>query len=255
MIITTILPVSRPQYLDRVLESLANQTLKPQNLLVIYDGPEGRFIDVRNKVAELNIDNRLCVQSDNPRLAFSIPDRRRHIVNIHNHAKELVENTDWVFCVEDDGVLPPNALLDLVGVVNDHKDTGIVTGVELGRWGVPYVGAWIVDNINDVQNVESVENKTSCTTLEEIDACGLYCALVRADGYKQHNFFTSNGLGPDVNLGLYLRQQGFKNYINWGVHVTHLTSSLGVEIEIPATDTSRRVKLKLLSENTWQSYR
>lgn len=253
MKITTILPVSRISYLDRVLESLQNQTHKPQNLIVIFDGREPDFLKVRNKVVQLDFENILCVQSINKMPAFSIHERRWHIVRIHNQARELIGDADWIFSIEDDGVLPPDALERLIKVVNEKEDVGMVTGVELGRWGVPYVGAWRVDDVFETKQITSLESHASETPfVEELDGCGLYCALIRADKYKEHTFDTRNGLGPDVNLGLFLRQQGLKNYIDWGIHLTHLTNQAGVEKEIHATDQSRVVSLTLLYGSTWK---
>ena len=256
MQITAILPISRTKYLDRVITSLINQTYKPHSLLVVYDGPDSDYLAVRNKIVGLDFAQVLCVQSNNKSVAFSIPDRRRHIVSIHNQLRGLIGDADWVFSIEDDGVLQPDSLDRLVNVAQYHQDAGMVTGVELGRWGVPYVGAWVVDDMNDVQVITSIENKTLQAlpfAVQEIDACGLYCALIRADYYKQHEFFTDNGLGPDVNLGLFLRQNGFKNYIDWGVSVTHLTDRDGDEIEIHATSSAKVVRLTRLSGDRWQS--
>lgn len=255
MKIITILPVSRINLLDRVLESLINQTYKPENLLVVYDGPKDKFVHVRNMVAELNLTSVLCVQSNNISCALSIPDRRKNIANIHNQIRGLINDAEWIFSIEDDGILTPDALSRLVDVTNTKDNVGMVTGVELGRWGVPYVGAWVVDDIENVTTVTSVENKTLQipTAIEEIDACGLYCALIRAEYYKQHIFIANNGLGADVNLGIFLRQQGLKNYIDWGIPITHITNNNGIDIEIPATGISRVVKLRLLSGNIWQA--
>lgn len=250
--ITTVLPVSRTLYLDRVLDSLVNQTHKPQNLIVIFDGKDNDYLDVRNKIVQLKFDNILCIKSNNGRVAFNIAERRIHIANIHNQAKELIGDADLVFSVEDDGILPLDALARLIKNVNEYDNVGMITGVELGRWGVPYVGAWNVDDIFNVSKTTSLENHAPSEMIQEIDACGLYCALIRADKYKEHTFFTNNGLGPDVNLGVFLRQQGFKNYINWAVPVTHLTTKGTHIIELPATGNSRVVELKLLSGRTWK---
>lgn len=250
--ITTILPVSRITYLDRVLESLLNQTIEIESLIVVFDGSEKDFVYVRNKVAELYIENKVCVAIQNERQAHTIAERRWHIVRIHNQIRYIVADCDWVFSVEDDGILPENALEELLKVAEAHSDVGMVTGVELGRWGIPYVGAWRVDDINEPQIVTSLESKVNQPIVEEIDGCGLYCALIRADEYKKHTFDTRNGLGPDVNLGLYLRQQGYKNYINWMIPVTHLTSRMNHEMEIPATDNARIVTLRLARNGVWQ---
>lgn len=251
MQITTILPVSRVEYLDRILDSLLKQTLKSQSLIVIFDGTDEQYIDVRNKIVGLPFNQVLCLKSNNLRPAFAISERREHIANIHNQFRNMIGDADWVFSIEDDGILPPDALQRLIWVAEARPEAGIITGVELGRWGVPYVGAWRVDNIFDTKMVTSMENHVGQDYVDEIDACGLYCALIRADKYKEHEFDAKNGLGPDVNLALYLRQSGYKNYIAWAIPVTHLTNRNGLEMEIPATDYSQLVTLSLLGNNTW----
>lgn len=252
MKITTILPVSRIKYLDRILESLLNQTVKTKNLIVVFDGPDSEFIQVRNRIMELDIENRICVPTAYTRQAFSIAERRWHIVTIHNQIREILGECDWVFSIEDDGILPPDALEQLIEGSKLYDNVGMITGVELGRWGIPYVGAWRVDDVFSPTTITSLENRTNDPIAEEIDGCGLYCALIRADMYKEHKFDASNGLGPDVNLGLFLRQNGYKNYINWSVPVTHLGVQFNQEVEIPATSEARIIKLTLSHSNAWR---
>jgi glycosyltransferase involved in cell wall biosynthesis len=249
--ITTVLPVSRTTYLEQVIYSLVNQTYKPDNLIVVFDGPQNEYLEVRNKVVALPF-NVLCVPSNNETVAQSIPDRRRNIVNVHNQIRNLVNDCDLVWSIEDDGIIPLDALSKLASDINTLPNAGLVTGVELGRWGTPYVGAWVVDDVNYTTQISSLENRSLEGGHEPIDASGLYCALVRAELYKTHNFFTQNGLGPDVNLGLSIRQQGFNNYIDWSIHLTHLTHRGGEHREVNATDPSKVVTLTLLHGNTWQ---
>lgn len=254
MKITAILPVSRIKYLDRVLASLVNQTHKPNNLLVIYEGHESGFLEVRNRVIDLDFEQVRCIPSVNLKVADNTADRRTNISRIHNQIRDLIDDSDWLFSIEDDGILPPDALKKLVKTAK-KQNVGMVTGVELGRWGIPYVGAWVVDNIAEIKVIQTLENKSDTKDIDKIDACGLYCGLIRADIYKQHTFFAYNGLGPDVNLGLYLRSLGYENYIDWSVHVTHLGEIDGEDVEIAPTDSSRVVKLTHLYGSTWQSSR
>lgn len=247
--ITAILPVSRVGYLDRVLESLKNQTSKIDRLIVVVDSDED-FTEVRNKVIGQPYDRVLCVRSNNTRPAFAIAERRQHIANIHNQLRDLID-TDWVFSVEDDGVLPPDALTKLIVDANELNNVGLVTGVELGRWGVPYVGIWFVDDVHEPKKIVSAENKSPQNLIEPIDGCGLYCTLIRSKLYKEHEFGTYNGLGPDVNFGLYCRQRRYTNHVDWSIGVTHLTNRHGVEMEIPATDLSQLVTLTLMGNKVW----
>ena len=248
--ITAVLPVSRTTYLEQVIYSLTNQTRKLDNLIVVFDGPPTGYVEVRNKIVELPF-NTLCVPSNNPFVAETILERRRNIANNHNQLRELVGDCDFVWSIEDDGIIPLDALSKLIRGFNTFPEAGLITGVELGRWGNPYVGAWTVDNITTPQQATSLTNKSLEGGYEEIDASGLYCALMRADLYKENNFFTQNGLGPDVNLGLAIRQKGFKNYIDWSIHLTHLTYDMNQYKEIHATDHSSVVVLTWAYGSTW----
>lgn len=258
MNIVTILPVSRIEFLDRVLESLLNQSYKPHtSLLVVVDGGTELFVRVHNKVAQIGLEDVLCVQSNNPGDApmSTIPQRRQRISNIHNQIRGLLsEDAEWIFSIEDDGILPINALSWLVNDAQNYPAMGMVTGVELGRWGVPYVGAWKADDIMNPQRIVSMESRVGQSLVEEIDACGLYCSLIRADLYKQHEFGADNGLGPDINLALELRQLGYKNYIDWFVPVTHVTNRSGKILEIPADTQSKIVTLTpLQNSKSWHA--
>lgn len=243
--------MSRIQFLDQVLTSLEKQSFKGVlSLLVVVDGDEDLFVRVRNKVATARLSDALCVQSEDFRGgATTIPQRRWHISALHNQIRKLVhDDVDWIFSIEDDGILPVNALSWLVHDIQAYPDVGLVTGVELGRWGTPYVGAWKVDDTVNPQQIKSIESKVNVGKVEEIDACGLYCALIRADLYKQHEFNSKNGLGPDINLALEIKNCGFKNYIDWHIPVTHLTIKDNEVLQIPADSQSYQVTLTPLGD-------
>lgn len=253
MKILTILPVSRLQYLDRVLESLVNQSYEElTSLLVVVDGDNELYIKVHNRLASLPMNNVLCVRSDSyVGAAVTIPQRRQHISSIHNQIRGLIgEDIEWIFSIEDDGILPPNALSWLVNDAQTYPNVGLVTGVELGRWGVPYVGAWQMDDLLNPKKVTSLISKVGSSDVDEIDACGLYCALIRSDLYKLHQFNSENGLGPDINLALDLRKCGFQNYIDWFVPVLHLTEKNGKTLELPAENHSVVVTLTPMGDST-----
>jgi hypothetical protein len=61
---------------------------------------------------------------------------------------------------------------------------------------------------------------------EEIDAGGLYAAITRFRHYVEHEFqpYESCAFGPDIEWGLELRRQGYRNYLDWTASVEHLRS-------------------------------
>jgi hypothetical protein len=56
-----------------------------------------------------------------------------------------------------------------------------IEGVELGRWGVPYVGAWRADDVYEPTKFESAMPQEGPTagSVEEIDAGGSTATSLR----------------------------------------------------------------------------
>jgi hypothetical protein len=262
--ITIILLVSRDDFLDKVITSieLLECNRDETNLLCIVDGEDSLFVKARNMVNDTKFKERLTVRLDIDERPsnYNIPKRRIHITAAHNQARELVnDKQQYVLLVEDDTTFGIYTLKRLLSVANRHSAAGLVQGAELGRWGVPYVGAWLADDIYDTTVLSSVDNIYEINTEAEptkIDAGGMYCTLVRADLYKQHEFHCNNGLGPDVNLGLSLRRLGYQNFLVWQVPCTHYYKELGKELNIHPRDKSRNVVLTKVNDTKWrESYK
>ncbi len=255
---TIVLLVSRPEFLTRVLSAIELLECSPTqtNILCIVDGPPSLFIRTRNLVQDMKFKNRLTVASPHktsaPRL--DIQARRRRIADAHNLARTLIGHEHgYVFSVEDDTLVPRLALKKLLDVAGQHRAFGMAEGVEVGRWGVKYIGGWRVNDIYDVKEIRSVDVMPMTTGVEEIDAGGLYCALIRADLYKLHEFSSRNGLGPDVNMGLELRQLGFQNFIHWGIHCTHFNMQGGLETQVIPDESAQVVTLSKIDDNKWRT--
>jgi hypothetical protein len=239
---TIILPISREQHLLRVFASLEllECARERTSLLVYVDGEPELYLIARNLVEQSKFSERLCVQGDipGPRKEFSINTRRRRIAAIHNEIRKLIKPCDYVFLIEDDGVLPPDALSRLVADYQAHPYAGFIEGVELGRWGIPHVGAWQADDVYDMKRLESAMPARSellndagraigavpDKVVEEIDAGGLYACLTRYRQYVDHEFQPYEGcaFGPDIEWSIWLRQQGYLNYLDWSVPIEHL---------------------------------
>jgi hypothetical protein len=238
---TVILPVSREQHLLRVFASLELLECNRErtSLLAFVDGEADLFLKARNLVEQSKFAQRLCIQGNIPgqRQEFSINTRRRRIAAIHNEVRMLIKPCEYVFLIEDDGILGPDALSRLLADYLAHPYAGFIEGVELGRWGIPHVGAWRADDVYDMKRLESAMparpellndagraiGRVPDHMVEEIDAGGLYACLTRYRHYVDHEFrpYQNCTFGPDVDWGIALRQQGYKNYLDWSVAIEH----------------------------------
>jgi hypothetical protein len=104
----------------------------------------------------------------------------------------------------------------------DNRHMGFIQGIEVGRWGVEYLGAWTVD---DVYNPTYIKSTLLLDGIHEVDAGGFYCFMTQAEIYCNHEFkpFDNNDLGPDVDFGITLRQNGYLNYTDYSIKCLHLS--------------------------------
>lgn len=255
MTTTIILTVSRDDFLPEVISALEliDCDASYTNILCIVDGDAKLFTKVRNLIQNTKFNERLTVKFPDPKPVkkFDVVFRRKRIASIHRFAKDLVsELSQFVFLVEDDTIVPRNALNRLTTVVNNIPGCVMAEGVEVGRWGTPYIGAWQFDDIYEPTSVTSLAYKT--TGVEMIDAGGFYCSVFETKVYKEHNFELFESLGPDISMGLELRRQGFTNAIDWSVPCRHLNRKRKGEREIliPSEDTEQTT-LQRKSDKTW----
>jgi hypothetical protein len=207
------MPVSREQFLLKVFASLELLECDRERtgLLVYVDGDAELYLTAHNLAEQSKFAERHCVQGNIPgeRKEFSINTRRRRISAVHNATRKLINPCEYVFLIEDDGVLPPDALSRLLADYLAHPYAGFIEGVELGRWGIPHVGAWRADDVYDMKRLESAMPGSG---VEEIDAGGLYACLTRFRQYVEHEFQPYEGcaFGPDIEWGIALRRQGYQ---------------------------------------------
>lgn len=223
--ITILLPISRTTYLKPMFDCLDTlERPKDTELLIITDGDSALERAVDKRLDSISYPH-VRVLSFGNKAAENINDRRYRIAAIHNKTKHYIaEDCEYIFALEDDTVCPPDTLTKLLHGFNSVDNCAFIEGVELGRWNYPYIGAWKTDNVFEPNEFLSAMPSHG---IAEIDAGGLYCALIDADLYKMHNFQPfdtegKNGLSCDVNFGLYLRQQGYKCYIDHSIQCDHI---------------------------------
>lgn len=224
MVTTIILPVSRKDFLDQVFARLEFLKCDKENtnLLVYVDGDHPLYQKARNLTVNSKFKEKLCIYRSNGLASVSsISRRRQRISDIHNEIRAEIKNCDYVFLLEDDTLFGADTLKRLYKTMYHYQYAGFISGVQLGRWGYLHIGAWIVDDIYNTNEVTSVALGEG---VKKVDAAGLYCCLIKAENYLKHVFKPYEGiLGPDVDFGLALRKQGLENYINFDVKCDHLT--------------------------------
>lgn len=161
-------------------------------------------------------------QSDRPPLGeFDlVADRRARIIDVKRRSVELIGDSQYVFCLEDDTIAPPDAFSRLLEGFQD-KSVGLVSGIQVGRWKYRIIGGWLVEPLLDPTTVQTVP--FAGTGLQAVDGTGWYCYLTRTELYKAMDYHAdAECLGPDVCYGLDLRRAGHVVLLNWDVKCAHL---------------------------------
>lgn len=237
---TIILPVSRTDYLDRIFAQLEmlDCVREETNLFVYVDGNWPIFEKARNLTYNSKFADRQCVYRNRGLTGTSsFKRRRKRIADIHNEIREQVGHSEYAMLIEDDTLFPLFTLERFLSAMALNPYTGLISGVEIGRWGFAHIGAWEFD---DVYEPTRIISSPLTTGVREVDATGLYCCLTKMKNYKAYTFEPYDTiLGPDVAYGIYLRHFGLKNYIDYSVACTHMTKKGDLKMNIEPIDQVR----------------
>ncbi len=247
MYITILVTLSRPEAIDLVMDQLAVALEDPYDyeLVIAVDNRLIGLTDLNVSVRKL-FPNRFrhidIVSTKNPSpRKFNIPGRRDRISALHILAKGFIGSSDLVFCFEDDTVLPEHVVSKLVKtwewekLSSSHK-VGYLEGVQVGRWGTRYIGAW--DQLEDGVIVSKLPTGDP---VDLITGGGFYCFITPTELYKSAPFTWEEPMGPDFHYGVWLKAQGYSSFIDWGVQCGHVTNK---EVIYPnGTEVALKVKL------------
>ena len=237
--ITVFCPFTRAEYVNHFFDDLASTDLRPDttNLAFIIDiGEDSEGQEVGKKIYARIMDEMNRTNYRNFVIArnyehhvngANIPIRRKRIAEIHNQSKELISALDgeFVLGLEDDTVFTNLCVERLYRPFHNRLPEqgriGLVSAYEAGRWHNKIIGIWGFDNVNDP--------KVCWTELPgrdyaECDATGFYCYLTPVKLYLEHEYITeeTDPYGPDVRYGLWLRQNGYTNLVDWSQGCGHI---------------------------------
>lgn len=236
-IITIFCAFTRRWALELWLENLAGVEHDPAltNLCIIVDGDEGYIAQAFQALAK-NKGYRsfhVKINEDWHVNETKLAVRRMRVADIKTQSKDLVAKTDGdiILGFEDDTVFDQlQSFMPLYKPLDDPT-VGFVEGVQVGRWGANIVGVWEADNIDNPKEVKTMLPPTEDyegytvdgTKYQHITGGGFYGYATRRELYLQHEYYTSSGQpwGPDVNFGFWVRSQGYKCLVNWGIIFGH----------------------------------
>lgn len=215
-----VIPISRDRFFEQffaMLEKLECNRLRTQ-ILFYVDGDYRLFSKTQQRSNKLTFPFKQVIYRNKgiPNTG-SVKRRRQRIADIHNEIKQRVPACDYVFLVEDDTLLPPNALQKLLENFEYHPGVLFHSGIELGRWGFPIIGAW-----------KKIERKIVSLPWEGdltastwyANAAGFYCFLVKRESYINHEFKPFDTiLGPDVEFGM---SHHYLGMVDFSIQCAHL---------------------------------
>ena len=103
-------------------------------ILCIVDGNDELFLNTRNRVESLRFKERLTIQMPSSSVkTFNLKARRARIAELHNEYKKYIKDSEFVFGVEDDTLIPHNAISRLLDDYSLKPEAGLIEAVEVGR--------------------------------------------------------------------------------------------------------------------------
>ena len=184
------------------------------------DYPELQSLEGFKRIITMETGNKPCSP-------VNTLERRKRITENMSILQGLVGDSTYVFGIEDDTYPPEDAFNKLFAHIT-AESVGFVSGVEVGRWELPYVGAWKVDEKVGTGKLHSLPYREDHT--QQVDGAGLYCYLTRTRHFQSAKF-SDTDFGPDVNYVLSLRKKKLLCLVDWSVKCGHLDERTGRMLE------------------------
>ena len=116
------------------------------------------YFNARNLTVNSKFNEKLCVyRKKGVPTVSSVRRRRQRIADIHNEIRGLLNKGDYILLLEDDTLFPTNSLKTLLKQASQTPNFGVLSAIQLGRWGYKHIGAWDFDDIYDPDLIISPE--------------------------------------------------------------------------------------------------
>lgn len=228
--VTIFMPITRAWRVAKVAEMLAKLDTEGYvcDLLICIDSTEITEHYVSNALEKWEIPYKYKIihTGKRPAVETNIATRRDRIVEMLEFSTKHIGDTDFVFMVEDDSQIEPNAMRDLLTnfahIETAGVKVGLIEGVQVGRHGYRMIGGWRTDDLENPTVMQTIPFNRNFL-LEKIDGGGLYCMITPTHLFKAHKWYWhDNCFSVDVTYGLELRKKGYQNFIDWSVEAGHV---------------------------------
>lgn len=224
-------PFTRGWFVDDFLLNFQRMVVTWENAEVVFINDSANLELQEKLLAWLqkykdNVDGAKLYTTNMPALGEHdlVSMRRERIVRIKQLSTELIGDSLYTFCLEDDTIAPLDALARLENAMQSDERVGLASGIQVGRWADPIIGAWQIEPLHEPTTVRTVPYRGM--GWQPVDGTGWYCYLTRTELYKAADYrFEADCLGPDVCYGWDLRRQGYKVLVDWEVPCAHVTQS------------------------------
>jgi len=201
MRITSILPMCRQSRLEAMADQYRNLDLQNIDLDIILIVDNSEIPRWQIEQAYEGLDHQIIYTDRIGPSEANIYERRQRIADNLNLAKKHVANPDYVWLIEDDTEYPSETLQQLL-----QPKQPIVSAIQAGRHSIKILGLW-EKTPTGYQTISKYQR--------HVDACGLYCLLIRIDLFKDTllEYDKELPVGPDVQ---------YTNNLNQPIHVIPL---------------------------------
>ncbi len=229
--ISIFVPFTRLWIVDDFLVRLSELDIPREKCeLVFYNDTNNRVLEdtlrfyLENVMDDYDGCTLYCSQNEAPTESDAMV-RRERIVQMKRKSVDLLADSKYVFCLEDDTLpMNKNVFTDLYNRIQ-LSSIGFVSAVERGRWGFSIIGGWRMDDVHQPTKVSTIPFKKS--GVEEIDGGGWYCYITPTKLYKSIRYrWDGECFGPDVCYVQDLRKMGYKAYIDWNHPCAHFTQNM-----------------------------
>jgi len=228
-----VITISRQYPIKKCLDAIdrADIPRKELRLLFLLDTQDRELIKFCEDWAEKTTwGKRIFYLTDKepiePKVFDGYQEKWDRIIENIKIIRNETKDSEIVFMVEDDTIIPPDAFKKLYNRIKADKKIGCIQGVEAVRSSINdcCCGAWLLKVIKG-QVIRKLGLKAKRQGIDQIDGGGYYCWVFRQEAIKNIIFRAKleNGwCGPDVWTWWDIKQQGWKTLIDWSVWCGHM---------------------------------